>query len=349
MEEKKKKQMIVGGSAAGAVAMGAGAAILMPGQEGEGQQEELLAQNITENSTEPVEVSVTPEEPNEPDSLSESANTPIEHDLAQKANTPNKPHVASKPSEPQEAIASNTSHEAPAAQTAADAPVENSLAENTPSGDAPVDAIEPEGLSDHILAINANTEDYLPESDFDNDIQIINTPDDMQYFVVDVNNDGIYDNIYDETGMAVDAIPEGSLLADADDMDDNIFISTEDDIQVIGHEYNEDMAVVDADDQDMAVIEDMEQEQQQEEPFSDLDEQLQADVLHDLEVMQEGLDHIDTELSAVVDEFADAVDEALDGFADLLGMNEAETDVDDSSSFTSDMDDMGDLSDIAMQ
>ena len=102
MEEKKKKQMIVGGSAAGAVAMGAGAAILMPGQEGEGQQEELLAQNITENSTEPVEVSVTPEEPNEPDSLSESANTPIEHDLAQKANTPNKPHVASKPSEPQE-------------------------------------------------------------------------------------------------------------------------------------------------------------------------------------------------------------------------------------------------------
>ena len=65
--------------------------------------------------------------------------------------------------------------------------------------------------------------------------------------------------------------------------------------------------------------------------------------------MQEGLDHIDTELSAVVDEFADAVDEALDGFADLLGMNEAETDVDDSSSFTSDMDDMGDLSDIAMQ
>lgn len=348
MEEKKKKQMIVGGSAAGAVAMGAGAAILMPGQEGEGQQEELLAQNITEKSSEPVEVSVTPDEPNEPDSLNESANTPIEQDLAPKADTPNKPHVVNKPSEPQEVIASNTSHETPAAQTTADAPVENTLAENAPSEDAPFDAIEPEGLSDHILAINANAEDYLPESDFDNDIQIINTPDDMQYFVVDVNNDGIYDNIYDETGMEVDAIPEGSLFAGTSDMDDNIFISSEDDIQVIGHEYNEDMAVVDADDQDMAVIESMEQEQQ-EDLFSDLDEQLQADVLHDLEVMQEGLDYIDTELSAVVDEFADAVDEALDGFADLLGMNDAETDVDDSSSIESDMDDMGDLSDIAMQ
>ena len=174
--------------------------------------------------------------------------------------------------------------------------------------------------------------------------------DDMQYFVVDVNSDGIYDNIYDENGMAVDNIPEGSLLADASDINDDIFISSDDDIQIIGHEYNDDMAVVDG--SDMDIIEAMEPEQQ-EDPFVGMDEQLQADVLQGLEEMQDGLDQINTELSAVVDdavnEFAEAVDEALDDLADILGVNDIETDADDLSSFTSDMDGMDDLSDMAMQ
>ena len=337
MEEKTKKQIIVGGGAAGAVAMGAGAAVLMPGQVAEESQEPLLAQNTTtDNASESFVI--------EPDSVVEATPiedtpiepTPVEPSEPQTPHEANKPNSAHSPNKPHESHSSNVAHTTPEVHQEAAIPAEPVVAQET---DAPFDSLEPEGMSDHILAINVNPEDYMPESDFDNEIQVINTPDDAQFFVVDVNSDGIYDTIYDESGMEMANVPEGSYLADASYNDDDIYIASDDDIQVIGNEIDHDMAIINDNDMEMEM---------QEDPFSQMDEQLQADVLHDLEVMQEGLDNFEEDLSAavdeVVDEFSAAVDESFNEFADLFEADPTETD-----EFSDPSSDMDDLSDLAMQ
>lgn len=325
MEEKLKKQIIVGGGAAGAVAMGAGAAVLMPGQGADDSQEPLLAQNTTADSI-PELPAVDPEvaiDPSESPENYESSVAPesSESMMANKANEPNKPH---------EAHSANVARTSPSPHEPA-VPVEPAVAQEN---DVPFDSIEPEGMSDHILAINVNPEDYIPESDYDNEIQVINTPDDAQFFVVDVNSDGIYDTIYDESGMEMENVPEGSFLADASGYDDDIYIASDDDIQVIGSEMDNDMAIINAVDEEM-----------QEDYFSQIDEQLQDEVL---QVMQDGLDNLEENLSAavdeVVDDFSAAVDEAFNEFADLL-----DTDVTENNDFSDIASDMDDLTDMAMQ
>lgn len=238
MEEKKKKQIIMGGSAAGAVAMGAGAALLMPGQKGDSPSDELTAEVANEDSgktaEENSEVLVAEVEEQQPagqqEPLLAQNNQPTQD--AQSAAQPAQPIQSDHPAHPSHLAQNTPAHQ----QEVADEPHQ--------------DALEPEGLSDQILALNVNTEELMPENDSEPEIQIINTPDDMQYFVVDVNSDGMYDTILDETGMEVENIPDGALMADADGfgVDNDIFISTEDDIQVIGHAPAEDVAVINVED-----------------------------------------------------------------------------------------------------
>lgn len=250
MEEKKKKQIIMGSSAAGAVAMGAGAALLMPGQKGDSPSDELTAEVANEDSgktaEENAEVLVAEVEEQQPAGQQE----PL---LAQNSQ----PSQGAKPAA-QDAQPIQSDHPVQSDNSVNNVnPAHPShLAQNTPAHQQEVadephqDALEPEGLSDQILALNVNTEELMPENDSEPEIQIINTPDDMQYFVVDVNSDGMYDTILDETGMEVENIPDGALMADADGfgVDNDIFISTEDDIQVIGHAPAEDVAVINVED-----------------------------------------------------------------------------------------------------
>ncbi len=265
MEEKKKKQIIMGGSAAGAVAMGAGAALLMPGQKGDSLSDELTAEVANEDSgkatEENAEVLVAEVEEQQPagqqEPLLAQNNQPTQD--AQPAAQPAQPIQSDHPVQSVQNVHNvNNDHNANNDHNNHPAhPAHPShLAQNTPAHQQEVadephqDALEPEGLSDQILALHVNTEELMPENDSEPEIQIINTPDDMQYFVVDVNSDGMYDTILDETGMEVENIPDGALMADADGfgVDNDIFISTEDDIQVIGRAPAEDVAVINVED-----------------------------------------------------------------------------------------------------
>ena len=276
MEEKKKKQIIIGGGAAGAVAMGAGAALLMPGETDAALSGELTAEVVSDPSDKssediPEVLVAEVEEPTQNDNNDAllAQNTPE----VQPARNASDAQPASDVQPVQDAHSTPTPHPAQHARPAQNThPAQDAhssqndhssqdahLAQNThPTSDIPEtpapdqNAIEPEGVSDQILAINVNPEDYMPENDNAPEIQIINTPDDMQYFVVDVNSDGMYDTILDETGMEVENVPDGAMLADADgfDSDNDIFISSEDEIQMIGHAPDEDIAVVDIEDAD---------------------------------------------------------------------------------------------------
>lgn len=274
MEEKKKKQIIMGSSAAGAVAMGAGAALLMPGQTGDSPSDELTAEVANEDSgntaEENAEVLVAEVEEQQPAGQQEpllAQNSQPSQDAkpaAQDAQPIQSDHPVQSDNSVNNVNDDNNVHNVhPVQNDNNDHNDHNNhpahpshLAQNTPAHQQEVadephqDALEPEGLSDQILALNVNTEELMPENDSEPEIQIINTPDDMQYFVVDVNSDGMYDTILDETGMEVENIPDGALMADADGfgVDNDIFISTEDDIQVIGHAPAEDVAVINVED-----------------------------------------------------------------------------------------------------
>lgn len=279
MEEKKKKQIIMGSSAAGAVVMGAGAALLMPGQTGDSPSDELSAEVANEDSgkatEENAEVLVAEVEEQQPagqqEPLLAQNNQPAQNaqpsqgaQSAQPAQPIQSDHPVQSDNSVNNVNDDNNVHNVHPVHNDNnvhnvnnDNPAHPShLAQNTPAQQQEVadelhqDALEPEGLSDQILALNVNTEELMPENDSEPEIQIINTPDDMQYFVVDVNSDGMYDTILDETGMEVENIPDGALMADADGfgVDNDIFISTEDDIQVIGHAPAEDVAVINVED-----------------------------------------------------------------------------------------------------
>ena len=288
MEEKKKKQIIIGGGAAGAVAMGAGAALFMPGETDAALSGELTAEVVSDPSDKssediPEVLVAEVEEPTQNDNndallaqntpevqparnasdvqpVQDAHSTPTPHP-AQHARPAQNTHPAQNDHPAQDAHLAQNTHPAQDAQSSQNdhSAQDAHLAQNThPTSDIPEtpapdqNAIEPEGVSDQILAINVNPEDYMPENDNAPEIQIINTPDDMQYFVVDVNSDGMYDTILDETGMEVENVPDGAMLADADgfDSDNDIFISSEDEIQMIGRAPDEDIAVVDIEDAD---------------------------------------------------------------------------------------------------
>ncbi len=275
MEEKKKKQIIMGSSAAGAVAMGAGAALLMPGQKGDSPSDELTAEVANEDSgktaEENAEVLVAEVEEQQPagqqEPLLAQNNQPTQGAQSSQGAQPSQGAQSAQPIQSDNSVNNvnndNNVHNVHPVHN--DNNVNNvhpahpsHLAQNTPAHQQEVadephqEALEPEGLSDQILALNVNTEELMPENDSEPEIQIINTPDDMQYFVVDVNSDGMYDTILDETGMEVENIPDGALMADADGfgVDNDIFISTEDDIQVIGRAPAEDVAVINVEDEE---------------------------------------------------------------------------------------------------